>query len=107
MSKSKAGFILLNLLFSFAFYGCNGQSNFGTEHLQLIKTILLPEVKGRIDHMDINLKDQILYVAACSSTKSWDNMFSVLQTTHKSLINIRTLWANAKHSRIPLKSITS
>jgi DNA-binding beta-propeller fold protein YncE len=64
MTKPKVIFILLTMLLSTAFHGCNGQCNFGTEHLQLIKTILLPEVKGRIDHMDINLKDQILYVAA-------------------------------------------
>ena len=43
---------------------CKGQKSFGIEHLKLEKEIPLPEVKGRIDHMAINLKDQILYVAA-------------------------------------------
>ncbi|PWU02516.1 MAG: hypothetical protein C5B52_05340 [Bacteroidetes bacterium] len=46
------------------FFSCNAQSNFGTDHLQLIKTITLPGVKGRIDHLDVDLKDQIVYVAA-------------------------------------------
>jgi DNA-binding beta-propeller fold protein YncE len=44
--------------------GCNGQKEFGTNLLHLYKTIPLPGVKGRIDHLDINLKDQTLYVAA-------------------------------------------
>src|SRR6266542_3844754 len=35
-----------------------------TGDLKLEKTISLPLVKGRIDHMDVNLKDQVVYVAA-------------------------------------------
>ena len=64
MTRLKKGFIVTTVLICCSFYACRSQSSFGTEHLQLIRTILLPEVKGRIDHMDINLKDQILYVAA-------------------------------------------
>ncbi len=52
------------LLLSYCFYNCNAQKPFGTEHLQLQKVIELPDVKGRIDHMAINLKDQSVYVAA-------------------------------------------
>ena len=43
---------------------CNGQKPFGTEHLKLEKEILMPNVKGRIDHIAVNPKEQILYVAA-------------------------------------------
>jgi len=43
---------------------CNGQPTFGNNLLQLDRTIPLPGVKGRIDHMDINLEDQIVYIAA-------------------------------------------
>ena len=46
------------------FTQCKGQKPFGTEHLELEKEIPMPEVKGRIDHMAINLKEQMLYVAA-------------------------------------------
>jgi DNA-binding beta-propeller fold protein YncE len=35
-----------------------------TDDLKLEKTIPIPLVKGRIDHMDVNLKDQTVYVAA-------------------------------------------
>ena len=35
--------------------------------MQLTKTISLPGIKGRIDHLDINLKDQIAYIAALGS----------------------------------------
>jgi hypothetical protein len=39
---------------------CEGQSTFGEKYLQLKKTIVLPNVTGRIDHMDVNLKEKIL-----------------------------------------------
>jgi len=60
----KIGSPLIVALFCCSLSDCKSQASFGTRHLRLIKTILLPEVKGRIDHMDVNLKDQILYVAA-------------------------------------------
>jgi DNA-binding beta-propeller fold protein YncE len=44
--------------------GCRGQETFGTEHLKLEKTIEMPAVNGRIDHMAVNLKDKVLYMAA-------------------------------------------
>jgi WD40 repeat protein len=43
---------------------CKGQKTFGTEKLELIKEIPMPDVRGRIDHMAFNSKEQILYVAA-------------------------------------------
>ena len=55
---------LTYLFFLFTFISCNGQKPFGTEHLKLENEISMPEVKGRIDHMAINLKEHILYVAA-------------------------------------------
>jgi len=45
------------------FSGCKAQVR-GQQLLSLQKEIILPNVKGRIDHIDINLKDQIAYVAA-------------------------------------------
>jgi hypothetical protein len=44
--------------------GCNGQKPFGVSHLELEKTIELPEVKGRIDHLAFNPEKNIIYVAA-------------------------------------------
>ena len=49
------------------FSGCKAQSTFGENYLQLVKIISLPGIKGRIDHLDINLKKQIVYVAALES----------------------------------------
>ena len=46
------------------FSGCKSQATFGENYLHLNKAISLSEVKGRIDHLDINLKDQIVYIAA-------------------------------------------
>src|ERR1700733_11805038 len=56
----------LILLFSSAligFNGCEAQET-GKQLITLEKEIALPNVKGRIDHIDINIKDQIAYVAA-------------------------------------------
>ncbi len=46
------------------FTACKAQKPFGESLLELYETIEMPSVKGRIDHMDINVKNQILYVAA-------------------------------------------
>lgn len=43
---------------------CKGQQSFGTNYLKLEKTIEMPGVSGRIDHMAINLKAQVVYMAA-------------------------------------------
>jgi DNA-binding beta-propeller fold protein YncE len=43
---------------------CKGQAEFGAELLKLEKLIEMPGVRGRVDHMEINLKKQVLYVAA-------------------------------------------
>lgn len=56
--------VLLIAVLSGAFSSCKGQTEFGTNLLHLENTIILPDVNGRIDHFDINLKDHVLYVAA-------------------------------------------
>src|SRR6266496_5488799 len=55
---------LFYLLLICCFSSCHGQNTFGTEHLKLEKVIEMPNVSGRIDHMAINLKNQVVYVAA-------------------------------------------
>ena len=50
-----------------SFSGCKGQPAFGENYLQLVKTISLPGIKGRIDHLDINLKKQVVYISALGS----------------------------------------
>jgi hypothetical protein len=86
-SDKKTGFIVLLLIFCSSFYGCKGQESFGTNLLQLIKTIPLLDVKGRIDHMEINLKDRVLYVAALGN-----NTLEVVDlTTGKILRSIKGL----------------
>lgn len=52
------------VLFICSVTGCNGQDKFGEDKLTLEKVIELPGVRGRIDHMAVNLKDKVLYVAA-------------------------------------------
>src|SRR5215213_8159148 len=58
---------LLSFLIFSGITGCKGQKPFGTELLTLEKEIAMPKVKGRIDHMAVNLKEKILYVAALSN----------------------------------------
>jgi DNA-binding beta-propeller fold protein YncE len=55
--------LLLIVLCNF-FSSCKGQNEFGANLLHLDKTIPLRDVKGRIDHMDVNLKDHVVYLAA-------------------------------------------
>ena len=61
--KSYPVLLLLPLISGSSLY-CKGQPAFGTDKLRLEKSIALPGVKGRIDHLDVNLKDQVVYVAA-------------------------------------------
>ena len=55
---------ILYLLLPFSSFSCSGQKTFGTEYLQLVKTIEMPGVKGRIDHLAVNVKENIIYLAA-------------------------------------------
>lgn len=55
---------ICTIFFFFTCISCNSQPPFGADHLLPEKTIALPGVKGRIDHMAVNLKDQIIYMAA-------------------------------------------
>jgi DNA-binding beta-propeller fold protein YncE len=55
--------ILILALVSNSLASCNAQSTFGANYLNLVETIPMPEVRGRIDHLDVNLKRQLIYVA--------------------------------------------
>ncbi|OCX50432.1 hypothetical protein BEL04_21870 [Mucilaginibacter sp. PPCGB 2223] len=44
--------------------GCKDNKSYGQAALKPEKEIALPGVKGRIDHLDIDLQDQIVFVAA-------------------------------------------
>jgi DNA-binding beta-propeller fold protein YncE len=57
-------FILLFCFLYTSMLSCNGQKSFGSNQLTLQKSISMPGVKGRIDHLDANLEDQTVYVAA-------------------------------------------
>ena len=57
-------YLYLLILLTILITGCNHSTGYGQNALELEKEIPLPNVKGRIDHLDINLKDQIAYVAA-------------------------------------------
>src|SRR5258708_5690203 len=56
--------IFLSFCFVNIYSGCKGQKPFGENQLTEQTTIPMPGVKGRIDHLDVNLKDKIVYVAA-------------------------------------------
>jgi hypothetical protein len=55
---------MLQLSLVICFSNCKGQATFGEDKLTQEKIIEMPGVAGRIDHMAINLKRKILYVAA-------------------------------------------
>jgi len=54
----------LSVLLCLGSGGCSGQVRYGTDVLREEKQISLPGVEGRIDHMDVNAKAGVLYVAA-------------------------------------------
>src|SRR6266404_8055916 len=56
--------IFLLICFEYIYLGCKGQKPFGENLLVEQTTIPMNGVKGRIDHMDVNLKEKIVYVAA-------------------------------------------
>lgn len=57
-------YLLLIICFSSGFISCKGQKTFGADQLIIQKIIALPGVHGRIDHIDMNLKDGMAYIAA-------------------------------------------
>src|SRR2546423_6081269 len=63
MKLNTACFLLL-ILFCHPFSGCKAQPSFGENLLKQVKSIPMPGTKGRLDHMDVNLKSGIVYVAA-------------------------------------------
>jgi hypothetical protein len=60
--KNNSLFIIF--FFFISITSCKSQATFGEKYLHLDKVIPLPNVSGRIDHMDANLKEKIVYVAA-------------------------------------------
>jgi WD40 repeat protein len=63
----KKNSILALFAISCLFTSCKGQETFRENYLRLVKIISLPGIKGRIDHLDINLKQQIVYLSALGS----------------------------------------
>jgi DNA-binding beta-propeller fold protein YncE len=61
-SRMKTSFY--SILIAACFVQCKGQQPFGTELLKLEKEIQMPGVRGRIDHIAVNLSKKLLYVAA-------------------------------------------
>jgi hypothetical protein len=55
---------LFYILCLYSLLSCKGQRYFGANMLHLEKEIAMPEVTGRIDHMAVNSKDNVVYVAA-------------------------------------------
>lgn len=57
-------FYLITFLAVLLLGGCSNNQSFGQSILKLNTEITLPDVKGRIDHLDIDMADQIVFVAA-------------------------------------------
>ncbi len=62
--KHNINFVLICLPFLSLVSGCKAQSTFGAHYLSLIKSIPLPNVKGRIDHLSVDPKNRTIYIAA-------------------------------------------
>jgi hypothetical protein len=64
MRYHKDQFVILLIAALLTSSGCNAQNGSEKKRLTLEKEIAMPNVKGRIDHIDINWKDQVVYIAA-------------------------------------------
>jgi hypothetical protein len=63
--RSKILTLSLLSIFNCAFLiSCKGQESYGEGYLKLVKNIPLPNVKGRLDHIAIDERKQIAYIAA-------------------------------------------
>lgn len=80
-------FILLLFSLLIELISCKGQKTFGEQQLLAKQNIFLPAVEGRIDHMDVNLKQQMLYVAALGN----NSLEIVDLKTGKRIHSIQTL----------------
>jgi hypothetical protein len=60
--QKRSCFLLSSLLL--VIVSCKGQPLIGAAYLPLQRTIEMPHVRGRIDHMDANVKEGMVYVAA-------------------------------------------
>ena len=56
--------VLFSIFLLAAILACKGQKSFGNNQLTLQQEISLPQVKGRIDHLDASLVNQVVYMAA-------------------------------------------
>lgn len=66
---------------------CKAQKVFGTGYLKLKQTIVLPGVRGRIDHMTINTADSVVYISALGN----NTVEAVDLKTGKDIFSIRGL----------------
>ena len=61
----RSNFLSLVLIVSASYHtGCKAQQPFGESYLKIHTIIPLPNVRRRIDHLDINLENEVIYVAA-------------------------------------------
>ena len=81
MIKSK---IFLVMSLACLCVSCNSQKSFGTDELLLKQKISLPDVKGRIDHMDADIKKQVVFMSALGNNsleivdiKNGKHLFSI------------------------------
>jgi len=78
---------LLLLPFACICFSCHSQKQFGTNELTLDKTIPLTGVKGRIDHMDVDVTHQIVFMSALGN-----NSLEIVDTRNgKPLFSIKKL----------------
>lgn len=61
---TRTEYVSIGFLSIFICASCNGQKPFGEDLLIKMASISMPNVKGRIDHMDVNLKERTVYIAA-------------------------------------------
>ena len=67
---TKKGISDLVLLTCFFGVSCHSQKQFGEDQLILKQKIVLPDVEGRIDHMDADTKKQVVFISALGNNSA-------------------------------------
>ena len=58
MKSDKRSIVFISISICCVLNACNAQKPFGTDQFVAEKSVLMPDVKGRTDHMDIDQKEQ-------------------------------------------------
>ena len=83
--------VIIVLMICAGFISCKGQNNLNPQYLKLDKEIILKGVKGRIDHIGIDVSGKVAYVAGLGN-----NTLEVVDLKKGVVITALKDWTNRR-----------